>query len=131
MPGPIKATKWPIDKLHGHFGREKLAILGREMRFDAEKIDVQRRHCPLLVAEPEFSLGAPGQEFGVTLHIVDQRKHFGRCMFNEDGFLDERHKSKMCAGIAQGLLECAILAKSSALYALFGSIPIQHEHRFQ
>lgn len=73
---------------------------------------MQRGHRFMGIPKAEFGLGTPRQKLGITFHIIDQRIHLGRRMFDQDSFLDERHNDNQYS-TREGLLECRILAKSN------------------
>jgi hypothetical protein len=93
MPLTIKAPERAINQLHGHARWQFFIIFCREMGFDTQKINMQGSYRFMVITEPEFGFGTPGQELGVGFDIINQRKHLRGRMFDKNRFLNKRHSN--------------------------------------
>ena len=60
---------------------------------DAAIIDPEGCPRPVPIAEIHLCAAAPGQDFGIALHRVDQREHLLRRVSDQHRFIDLRHFS--------------------------------------
>jgi hypothetical protein len=94
-PVAVHVGEGPVGQADVHQGRLDLDVFGRKVRLEAVVVDVHRRRRARRRALVQVGAAAPGQELGIVLDPIDEGEHLRRRAFDENGFFDQGHSSRM------------------------------------